>query len=394
MASYGIALSSEDTTSLASLADVDTYESSGTLPGDPDYHSALDFILDEDDLILCEDSTSNTLGDASDAALVESQYSQVTSQTDSDFLQHPLQYKRSPLQRVLGLCLVLGASFLFSASATAAKYLYAISPGQFVIIRGSCGVLLLLPASLYNGTSLITFPKKPLVALRCIAHGFGYTLKIWCVKNMSIGDAISIYFTAIIFAGLFSRIFLKEKYTLANAMSVIFGFAGVFLIAKPSFVFKNNQDSYNPLYCLIALTAACCTGVGYTTQRAIGPKVGSSITPFYTNLSVIVGGAVVNLVAGDSYTRPDCFDERVILLACGIGACAALVMLNIGLSIEKSASATIMRNMDIVLAFAVQVFLFKEGADWLCMLGAGLIITSAVSVTLENAFCPNFFWQI
>lgn len=383
MARYSIAKPNE-----GSLAE--TVQSAGTQLGNPDYHSALDFHSAQ------ETSTShNKLPGSNDLAMVESQYSQVT-ESDSDLLPHPSQFKRSPFQRVMGLCLVLGASVLYSALATAAKFLDTISPGQFVIIRGTFGVLLLLPASFYNGSSLISFPKKPLVALRCISHGFGQTLKIWCVKNMKIGDAISIYFTAIIFAGLFSRIFLKEKYSLINATSVILGFAGVFLIAQPSFVFGNDNESYtyNHLYSLIALTAACSTGVGYTTQRAIGPKVNPAVTPFYTNLWVIVCGSVLNVVTEDAYTRPHCTDERVILLACGVGACAALVMLNVGLSIEKSASATIMRNMDIVLAFVVQVFLFKEGANWMCMLGAGLIVTSAVSVTLENAFCPQFFWQI
>ena len=302
--------------------------------------------------------------------------------------------KRTPLQRLLGLLLVLGASLLFSSVATAAKYLDSISSGEFVMIRGAYALILLAPASCFTGTSLISFPRKPLVALRCILHGVGYTLKIWCVKNMNLGDAISIYFTSIIFAGIFSRVLLKEKYTLVNAVSVLLGISGVFLIAKPSFVFSSSVVNYNSLYCLIALAAACSSGAGYSAQRAIGPGIGSQITPFYTNLCVIGGGAVLNWATGGQYSSPGCYGERLILTACGLGACVGLVMLNIGLSIEKSAPATLMRNMDIVIAFLVQVFLFKETADWISVFGAGLIITSAVSVTVEKAFCPHFFWKI
>ena len=302
--------------------------------------------------------------------------------------------KRTPLQRLFGLALVLGASVLFSSVSTTAKYLDAISSGQFVMIRGAFALILLTPTSFFSGTSLVSFPRKPIVALRCITHAIGYTLKIWCVKNMNLGDAISIYFTSIIFAGVFSRVFLKEKYTLVNAVSVFLGISGVFLIAKPSFVFKSTVVSYNSLYCFIALAAACSSGAGYSAQRAIGPAIGSEITPFYTNLFVIFGGATINFVTGSHYTALGCFEERIILTGCGVGACVALVMLNIGLSIEKSAPATLMRNMDIVIAFVVQVFLFRESADWISILGAGLIITSAVSVTVEKAFCPHFFWKI
>lgn len=319
---------------------------------------------------------------------------QPVTPADSDADLLPAKHSPAPLARLLGISLVLAASFIFSGSAAAAKYLQNIAPGQFVMVRGAYALLLLLPASQYTGDSLVVFSRKPLVALRCISHGLGYCLKIWCVKNMRIGDAISIYFTAIIFAGFFSRVFLKEKYTLVNLVSAVFGISGVFLIAKPSFLFKDAAVHYNPWYCLLALAAACCSGVGYSAQRAIGPRVASTVTTFYTNLCVVVGGAATNFVTGDAYTLPGCFGERVILTACGVGACVGLVMLNYGLSIEKSAPATLMRNMDIVLAFLFQVLVFRETADVLSIIGAVLILTSTASVTAEKAFCPRSCLQI
>ena len=119
-----------------------------------------------------------------------------------------------------------------------------------------------------------------------------------------------------------------------------------------------------------------------------------SISTFYMNVTVITGGNLLNLFTGAEYELPSCYVDRLILSACGVGACVGLVMLNRGLSIEKSAPATLIRNMDIVLAFIVQVFLFEEEVDWESVLGAILILTSTVCVTLERALCPNYFWQL
>ena len=180
---------------------------------------------------------------------------------------------------------------------------------------------------------------------------------------MNIGDAVALYFMGPIFAGLFARIFLKEKYTANNIVSTVSGFTGVILIAKPSFMFRSMgiQLSYNPWFALIALTGACLAGMGYSSQRALGKtKSVTAITvSLYMNVWVAIGGVIVNLVTSHQYVLPTCYVERLILSACGVGACVGLIMLNRGLAMENSAPATLMRNMDIVLAFLVQVCTLK-----------------------------------
>ena len=52
------------------------------------------------------------------------------------------EVKKSPLKRILGISLILCSSFIFSGSATAAKFLKNIPPGQFVIVRGAYAVSL------------------------------------------------------------------------------------------------------------------------------------------------------------------------------------------------------------------------------------------------------------
>ena len=81
------------------------------------------------------DAITNKNGETSDTAGPVD--GKVTLDT-SDILEIPLP--RTPLQRIFGISLILGASLIFSGSATASKYLKSIPPGEFVMARGGYAV--------------------------------------------------------------------------------------------------------------------------------------------------------------------------------------------------------------------------------------------------------------
>ena len=60
--------------------------------------------------------------------------------------------------------------------------------------------------------------------------------------------------------------------------------------------------------------------------------------------------------------------------------------LNKGLAIEKSATGSLVRNCDTVLAYLVQIFVFRAEVDVLSLVGAGLIVVGTVFITLGTAF--------
>ena len=295
------------------------------------------------------------------------------------------------LKRGLGLGLIFTASIIFTFTSSLSKYLSNIPSGEYVANRGFFSMLLLIPFMLHQGIDIFNFPKKKMVLLRCVSHGTAYCLKIWCVKEMRMGDALALYFTGPIFAGIFARIFLKEKYTITNVLATLGGITGIFLVSKPGFIFGSITDlkPANPFHCMLAVVAAFLLGVGYFAQRSIGKDVHVAVTTLWMQVWVFIGGNIVILATEQDYVLPSCFDDRLYLALAGVLACVGLVILNIGLSIERSAPATLMRNMDIVLAFVVQVVLFKNPTDWMSVLGAGLIVGGTVSVTLETVFCAN-----
>ena len=53
---------------------------------------------------------------------------------------------------------------------------------------------------------------------------------------------------------------------------------------------------------------------------------------------------------------------------------------------EKSATGTLIRNVDTALAYFIQIVVFKVAADYLSLIGAGLIAVGTVSITLAKAF--------
>ena len=99
-----------------------------------------------------------------------------------------------------------------------------------------------------------------------------------------------------------------------------------------------------------------------------------------------LGGLCYQTASGTKYVNPSCYEHRALLLFCSVLAVTLSTCLNRGLAIEKSATGSLVRNCDTVLAYLVQIFVFRAEVDVLSLVGAGLILAGTVSITLGTAF--------
>ena len=67
-----------------------------------------------------------------------------------------------------------------------------------------------------------------------------------------------------------------------------------------------------------------------------------------------------------------------------------LFLLNRGIAIEKSGPGSLVRNVDMVVAYVIQVPLFDEPLDLLSILGGGLVICSTVTVAADKVFGSKY----
>ena len=297
--------------------------------------------------------------------------------------------------KVYGIGLILAGSIIFTVTGALAKYLKGIPAGEYAAMRGLWGLTMLVPLAFFQGVSLWDFQKKKMVLFREFCSAFSFTLKIFCIKHMKYGDATALYFTAPIFAGLFARIFLKESYNVVNVCATVMGISGIVLIAKPSFLFNpHDVTPDNGLYSLVCVFAAVVLGAGYVAQRSIGNTVHVIVIAVYMNVMICLMAVLFEVVMWAATTdhtvspfvSPDCSGERWILVGCGIAAFLGQLAFNKGLAMEKSATGTLIRNMDTVVAFFIQIVIFKEETDWMSILGAVLICSGTIAVTLYKVY--------
>ena len=296
--------------------------------------------------------------------------------------------KISITQRILGISLIFACSILATTQGAILKYIKAIPTGEAVMFTAFHALTFFAVIVNFYGTPLRSFSFKKFVFMRCSLGGLGFLLKVWSFHNLPFGDATALIFTTPFFAGIIARFYLKEKYTIGHVIATICGFVGIVLIAKPTFLFKTSVETSDApwWYVLVPLGTAAFMGWAYVCSRIAGKAVSPITISFYLAVCQLTGGVVYQTASKTEFVSASCFEERALLLVCGMLSVAIYLCLNKGLAIEKSATATLIRNCDTVMAYLVQIFIFKADVDVMCLTGAALIITGTASITLTKAF--------
>ena len=293
------------------------------------------------------------------------------------------QRLKESCKKVLPLLMVSGAGLIFSIQAVLSK-LMPIPPGEYVFMEATFNIPFCLLVCFHSGVNIS--PPNPLKRKngwfwgRVIFGGLASGGKILVVRNMNIGDATAIIFSAPIWAGLLARIILKEKYTIVNLFAAVFGLVGITLIAKPGILFhdaSNPGQSTLPWACA-TLGVSIIAAVSYVCVRATGDDVHPMNFVLYTAIVELICGLLINPAMKQTIVLPPCNWVRGALLACGVGATVANLLIVRGLALENSGPATLMRNWDTVYAYIFQIIFFSVTPDWISVLGAVLIVSTAL----------------
>ena len=293
-------------------------------------------------------------------------------------------------KKVSPMLMIMGAGLVFSVQALLSK-LIPIPSGQYVITEAGFNVPFCLLICAHSGVNVSPFNIKENRLWfwgRVVFGGVAGGLKIVVIRNMNIGDATAILFSAPIWSGCLARIILKEKYTIVNLFATIVGLVGVVLVTKPGILFPDISDrgeSSVPWACA-TLGVSLLFSVSYVCVRGAGEVVHPMKFVLYTAIAELPTGFLINLMMKESLVLPPCDYVRTLLFLCGLGAPLANVLIVRGLSLENSGPATLMRNWDTIYAYTFQVFFFKSAPDWISLLGAGLIVSTALLQGINKLF--------
>ncbi len=291
----------------------------------------------------------------------------------------------------LAIGFILGGMFLFSLQDVLMKYLstqYAVT--QVVLLRCLVSGLVLFGLVVWrtgmNGFSV----KRPfLIYLRGTLMFASYICFFLALAALPIAIAVALVFTTPMIVTALSAPILGEKVGGRRWVAVLFGFAGVLLINRPT------AEGFDPAM-LLALAAAVFYASSIIMARQLKASADGAAMGFHSNICFLAWAALIGLhVWHGGYLPPDAgpslgfmlrawtmpeFWDLMMIWACGGLAGVGLFMIT---EAYRQAAASLVAPFEYVsiLLGALWGFIFFDSLpDPIAALGMAVIIGSGLYI--------------
>lgn len=236
--------------------------------------------------------------------------------------------------------------------------------------------------------------KRKLLVLRGVAGTGGMTLAYFTLTHLPLADATAVVFTAPVITAIMAAIVLREKFSAFEGVSVMLCFAGVVLVSQPTWIFGSNESNSTDTQAVLTVPrwVAVLTGLGaslfascaYLAVRKMGKGVSVNVMVLYFAVAGTILAPILAFATEGFSPLDGSVQQTLLLLGCGIFGYVGQILLNTGLQLEKAAPATMMRNLDVVLAFLFQWLVLHEDPNVWSIAGAVLIASCAILIAIAK----------
>lgn len=274
--------------------------------------------------------------------------------------------------------LMLCASFLFATMGVCVKLASAhYSTGEIVFYRGLIGMLFIFGLTRWRGGSLRT--ELPAMHFwRSLTGVCALMLWFYAIGQLPLATAITLNYMSSVWMALFligGAVMLgAAKVDARLVATVLTGFAGVALVLQPSL--ERNQA----LGGLAGLLSGMLSAMAYLQVTALG-RAGEPEyrVVFYFSVGGMAAGGVLALLSGH---HPHTWAGAGLLLATGVLATSAQIMMTRAYAIGRTLSNASLQYLGIGFSFVYGVLLFDDPVTWLAICGMVLIVGAGLAATL------------
>ncbi|KAM6951787.1 solute carrier family 35 member G1 [Aplochiton taeniatus] len=295
----------------------------------------------------------------------------------------------------LGLFYGLLSTVFFSVIALLVKTIRDVHAVEISLVRCFFQMLFLMPLLIYHRTGFLgPRDKRLFLFLRGLLGSNAMILLFYAVQQMPLADATVIMFSNPVFTSLLAWIFLKEKCTLWDCLFTVFTLTGVILIARPPFLFGERVSGIESDYArhLKGTAAAFAGALGAACTFVLLRKMGKSVHYYLSVWYYAVIGflqCLVVLAATGQWTLPPCGYDRWIMMLIAVLGIAGQTFLTKALQIEKAGAVSLMRTVDVLLAFVFQFLFFGHAPTWWSLGGALCVVVSTSGVVIQKWYASN-----
>ncbi|KAH7379592.1 hypothetical protein BKA66DRAFT_532322 [Pyrenochaeta sp. MPI-SDFR-AT-0127] len=334
------------------------------------------------------------------------------------------QSLRSFYDRNFGLFLVFLAQTCGSVMNTAAKLL-ANDPTikfhalQIIFIRMLCTTIL---GSLYMWYNKVPdFPLgqkgiRNLLVLRGTAGFIGIFGLYYSLSWLDFADATVITFIIPTMTAFVCFVWLREPFTVKEALAGFIAFTGVLFVARPPWLFSDHpveplhsgpeprvltslildvsmkqapvlpvSPQQRTLAILLAILGTFGASTAYATIRVIGKRSHSLVSVNYFASIATIGSTVIILVHPSlHFVMPQNSSQWCLIAVIGLTGFLLQFLLTEGLQREKGGRATNLTYLQLVFALIVERLIWGTTPPFESLVGAVLIIGAAVWVSLQK----------
>lgn len=215
---------------------------------------------------------------------------------------------------------------------------------------------------------------KPQDRMFLLGRGIFGTLGMLCyfygIDRLILSDSGMLNKMHPFFITIFAAIFLKEKITRHQIISLIIAFTGVVFIIKPSGNFCNSIPA------LVCFMSAVFAGAAYVFVSYLGDKEKPSVIVFYFSL---ISTLITIPLSCIGFVMPSPYQIMLLLLA-GSSAALAQFSLTIAYKYAPAGEISIYNYSNVIFSSILGIFLFSEIPGFLSIIGYLLIISAGYIV--------------
>jgi drug/metabolite transporter (DMT)-like permease len=274
---------------------------------------------------------------------------------------------------------MLAASFLFATMGVCVKLASAqYSAGEIVFYRGLIGALFIVGLVRRRGGSLRT-AVPAMHFWRSISGVCALVLWFYAIGQLPLATAMTLNYMSSVWMALFliggAVMMGSNRVDGRLVATVLVGFAGVALVLRPTL--DQNQLWYG----LAGLSSGMLSAMAYLQVTALG-RAGEPEyrIVFYFSLGGTAAGALMMAIV--SGVHPHTATGLALLLAIGVLATVAQIMMTRAYAIGRTLSNASLQYLGIAFSFAYGVLLFNDPVTWMALAGMLLIVGAGLAATL------------
>jgi drug/metabolite transporter (DMT)-like permease len=268
------------------------------------------------------------------------------------------------------LLLMAIAATSFGAMAFSAKIASAhLSGPEVAFVRMSIGLLPCLVIPTYRRAAM-HFQRLDLILYRGFFGGVAVMLYFLAIEHTSAGLATLLNYTAPIWSGTFSLLFIGERMNPRVLIPLPIALLGVYLVVHGS-AFAVSR------WLLVGLLSAVASGAAVTAMRAARRAENS----WSVYASFCFFGALVNLPLTIASWRTPAGSQWIALFATAAFAMIAQLLMTFSLRWVDAMTVGVISQLGVLVAMALGALFLNEKITAVTAMGSALTIAGVIGVT-------------